>query len=292
MAMIADATKLSPEIIEKIKQVTLFTKRLLRNQMLGVSKSSSKGMGFDFDTLRDYAIGDDIRFIDWRASGRATSLLVREFRQDQLKTVVLVVDVSRSLAFGTKQQKKDLMSRIAAIIALIGYYSQDLVGLILFSDTVELYLPPKRDKNYINVIMKALFSWEPKGKKTNSSVVHGYLLKSALKRALVFWFSDCIDNQFENIIKLLPRTHDVYVMRCLDQLEQIFPSIGSLMVQDLESGQHGYVTITDAHAIWLKKRIVLQEQIIKKVGVKTIDVIDESVALQKIMSLFRARMRV
>jgi uncharacterized protein (DUF58 family) len=292
MAMIDQAANLSPEILEKIKQVTLFTKRLLRNQMLGGSKSSSKGMGFDFEALRDYTIGDDIRFIDWRASCRTKNLLVREFRQEKLKTVVLVVDVSRSLTFGTKEQKKDLVSRIAAIIGLIGHHSQDLVGLILFSDVVELYLPPKRNKNYINVIMKALFSWEPKGVKTNSSAVHAYLLRAALKQALVFWFSDCIDTQFENVIKLLPRTHDVYVMRCLDPLEHTFPSVGSLIVQDLESGQHGYVTITEDHALWLKKRMLLQEQIIKKAGIKSIDVTDTSIAFQKIMSLFRARMRI
>ncbi|HTM06002.1 MAG TPA: DUF58 domain-containing protein [Patescibacteria group bacterium] len=290
--MTSEITKLSPDIIEKIKQINLFTKRLLRNQMLGASRSSTKGMGFDFEALRDYAIGDDIRFVDWRASSRASSLLVREFRQDQLKTVLLVVDISRSLTFGTKEQKKDLVNRIAAIIGLISHYSQDLVSLILFSETVELYLPPKRTKNYINVIMKAIFSWEPKGIKTNSSILHAYLSKAALKKALVFWFSDCIDAQFEQIIKFLPRTHDIYVMRCLNELEQTLPAIGCLTIQDLESNQYGYVTITQAHAAWLQKRILLQEQIIKKAGVKTIDITDTSTALQKIISLFRTRMRV
>lgn len=291
MVMIGEVAKLSPEIIEKIKRVTLFTKRLLRNQLLGQSKSSTKGMGFDFEALRDYAIGDDIRFIDWRASCRSSNLLVREFRQDQLKTVMLVVDVSRSLTFGTKEQKKDIVNQVAAIIGLIGHYSQDLVGLILFSDTVELYLPPRRDKNYINVIMKALFSWKPKGVKTNSLGVQAYLLKAALKKALVFWFSDCIDSQFEHSVKLLPHTHDVYVMRCLDKLEQQLPAVGSLLIQDLETDQLGYVTVAQSHTTWLQKRLLLQEQVMKKTGVKTIDITDMSAALQKIISLFRARMR-
>lgn len=289
--MIGDVDKISPEIIEKIKNVTLFTKRLFRNQLMGQSKSCVRGMGFDFDSLRDYAIGDDIRFIDWRGSSRSSTLLVRQFQQDQIKTVMLVVDISKSLSFGTVQQKMDTVNRIASIVGLIGHYSQDLVGLILFSDGVDLYLPPRRDKNYINVIMKALFSWKPKGSTTNSRDVLKYLLKATLKQAIVFWFSDCIDNQFEDSIKLISPTHDIYVMRCLDKLEQHFPVVGSLLIQDLETHQIEYVHITPHHTTYLQKRVLSQEQIIKKTGVKTIDIIDTANALEKIITLFRARVR-
>lgn len=289
--MIGDVDKISPEVIEKIKNVTLFTKRLFRTQQIGQSKSFVKGMGFDFDSLRDYTIGDDIRFIDWRGSSRASTLLVRQFKQDQVKTVMLVVDISKSLSFGTVQQKIDIVSRMAAIIGLIGHYSQDLVGLILFSDGVELYLPPRKDKNYINVIMKAIFSWKPKGKNTNSKAVLKYLLKATLRQTIVFWFSDCIDNQFEDAIKLISPVHDVYVMRCLDSLEQHLPVIGSLLVQDLETEQIGYVAITKHHATHLQTRVLLQEKIMKNNGVKAIDIIDMVKALEKIISLFRARMR-
>jgi uncharacterized protein (DUF58 family) len=170
-------SKITPEILHKIKQVTLFTRRLVNHTLLGNSKSSMRGMGFDFESLREYVIGDDVRFIDWRASGRSSSMLVRNFRQDQAKTVMIIVDVSRSTEFGTVKQKKEMITRIASIIALIGHFSQDSVGLILFSEDVELYLPPKRDRNYINVIMEALFSWESKGKKTVSGSVYRYLMK-------------------------------------------------------------------------------------------------------------------
>lgn len=289
--MINELDKLAPEVIEKIKNVTLFTKRLLRNQLIGESKSSVRGMGFDFESLRDYAIGDDIRFIDWRGSSRSSTLLVRQFKQDQIKTVILVVDISKSLTFGTQEQKKNIVNQVAAVIGLIGHYSQDSVGLILFSDGVELYLPPRRDRNYINVIMKALFSWQPKGKATNSEHVQRYLLKARLKQSIVFWFSDCIDAQFEQTVSLLPRMHDVYVMRCLDPLEKHFPVLGSVLIQDLESEQSGYVTITRHNALWLQKRLLLQEQIIKKTGVKIIDITDTSAAFEKIISLFRVRMR-
>lgn len=289
--MINQVGKLSPEVVEKIKNVTLFTKRLLRNQFIGQSRSSLKGMGFDFDSLRDYAIGDDIRFIDWRGSSRTSSLLVRQFKQDQVKTVMLVVDISRSLMFGTLQQKKQIVNQIAAVIALIGHYSQDLVGLILFSDNVELYLPPRRDSNYINVIMKEIFSWEPKGTGTNSQHVQKYLLKAALKQAIVFWFSDCIDTNFEQTMQLLPSTHDVYVMRCLDALERSIPVIGSLLIQDIETNQLGYVTVAPNHSARLQKRLSMQDQITKKTGAKTIDITDTTAALQQIVSLFRVRMR-
>ncbi|QQR53401.1 DUF58 domain-containing protein [bacterium] len=291
MVIERSSSNLSAETLSKIKQLTFCTRRMIRNQMAGGARSKIKGIGFDFDALREYQMGDDIRFIDWHASNRMSQLLVKQFYQEKDHTIMLVIDISASLFYGTSISKRELISEIAYAIALIAIHTKDALGLILFSEEIELYIPPSKLRNRLNVILEALFSWQPKGKRTASKPVYECLMKHNKKNQLVFWFSDCIENEFISSIKNLPARHDVYVLRYLDKFERTFPSIGTIWIEDVEQNLSRFVTLDHTHTTCLQNRVQEQNELIKRSGCKMIDINNFNDALQKVIALFSKRMR-
>src|SRR3990172_8575591 len=163
---------ISPEVRKKIKEIEIHTRRLLRGSMVGDSRSEMKGTGFEFDQIREYSMGDDIRFIDWNASARNNTMLVKQYIEERSRAIFLAVDISASMFLGSgPESKHDIIAQVASVLALVSEAGKDRVGLILFSDEIELYIPPSQGKYHIATIMQELFTHVPRSKKTDISVV-------------------------------------------------------------------------------------------------------------------------
>src|SRR5258707_662959 len=185
---------ISPEIVSKIKQLEIFTRRLLNGSLVGDSRSAIKGTGFEFDQIREYNFGDDIRFIDWKASARNNKLLVKQYIEERSRTIFLAVDISHSSIFGSGlHNKHSRIVELASVLALVAQHGKDHVGLLMFSDTIASYIPPGNSLHHVHRIMETMLSFKPKQSKTDISKALQHLLSIKKSDAIVFLISDFID---------------------------------------------------------------------------------------------------
>lgn len=286
---------LSPETRKKIKQLEVYTRRLLSGSLSGDNRSAVKGTGFDFDQIREYQEGDDVRFIDWNASARMNILLVRQYMQERSRTIMLLVDVSGSTFWGSGEQlKHETIAHIASVLALVALYGNDKVGLLLFSDQIELYLPPAQSREHIHHIMQQLFDFKPVQRKTNISVACKKIVELKRKDMITFCISDFIDSNFETHMTFAARKTDFIAIRCLDTNETHFPAAGFITIEDVETDQQ---LVLDSHRgngtvlnHFLKTRALDQERIFRKCGVDLIEVTDRKDFMPSVIRFFRRRM--
>lgn len=287
---------LSCDIMQKIRQLEIYTRRLLNGSLVGDSRSALKGPGFEFDQIREYAFGDDIRFIDWNASARTDKILVKQYIEERSRTIFLVVDVSRSREFGSTQQNKQLLlAEIASILAFVAQHGKDRVGLILFSDGVELYVPPASSINHVRAIVEHLFTYKAKQAKTNVTSVLEYLLALKKSDAIVFLLSDFIFDDLDVYLGQVAKKYDLIAVRCLDTYEKSFPAVGFLTVQDLETGECVELDMRSIQNSGVEKflgaRVEEQNKVLKKYGVDLLDVVPErGDYIPDIIRFFRRRM--
>jgi uncharacterized protein (DUF58 family) len=235
---------ISKDLQGLIARLEITAKKNVSGPLLGDARSKRMGSGFDFHQLRDYIPGDDIRFIDWKASARSDKMLVRQYLEDRNRTFYLVVDLSQSTAYGTTTldslsvTKADLIKQIGAILAFVSLQCKDSVGLIIFTDTVEKFIPPRQSRNHIMSLLTTLFEHEPKSRRTDFEAPLEYLSRLKGQKALVCFLSDFIAplELYERKLAILARRHDVMAFRCLDPRERSFPGVGSLMFEDSELG--------------------------------------------------------
>lgn len=288
--------KTSPEILSKIKQIEIFTRRLLSGSLVGDSRSAIKGTGLEFDQIREYAPGDDIRFIDWKSSARTNKLLVKQYFEERSRTIFLVVDVSKSSLFGSVESTKyDSAAQLASVLALVARYGKDRVGLLLFSDHVEQYIPPASSSHQARRIMEELFSHQPKHSHTKISVALQHLLAFQKKDALVFLISDFIDDEMDSFFAQAAKRYDLIAMRCLDVVEKVVPLVGFVTVEDIETGEPLLLDLRNKTDNKVKKflatRIDEQNKIFKKYGVDLLDVVpSREHYIADIVRFFRRRM--
>lgn len=282
--------------MKKIKHIEIQTKRLLRGTLIGDSRSALKGTGFEFDQIREYQVGDDVRSIDWNASARMNTLLIKQYLEERSRTVFLVADVSNSSQFGSCDvTKRDSIAQVASVLALVSNYGKDLVGLLLFSDRVEKYVPPARGSFHVRNIMTLLFSYQAKQKRTNVSAAFEHLLQLKKKDALVFVISDFIDENLATYLPQIAVAYDVVALRCLDRHEKQLPSIGFITTKDIETGQIVMLDIrnteTSPVACFLKNRLKDQNRLFKKYGVDLLEISRQHDFVGTIIRFFRKRMR-
>ena len=201
--------KLSKEVLQKVRSIEIHTRRLLSGTLIGDYSSAKKGSGLEFDQIRDYQEGDDVRFIDWKASARQDKLLVREYIEERSRALILAVDVSASTFFGSSDElKNDRYAQIASVLALVGDYSKDHVGLILFSDHVQTVIPPKAGRQHVRMIMERLFEAKPSG----ATVLDGALqrlIQMNRKDAMVFLISDFYASTgYEKLLRIICKKYD------------------------------------------------------------------------------------
>lgn len=230
------------ELQALIARLEITTKKQVSGPLLGDARSARIGSGFEFNQLRDYIQGDDIRFIDWKASARSNKMLVRQYLEDRNRTIYLVVDLSGSTEFGTTSvenhpvSKGDLMKQLSAVLAFVSLHSKDATGLILFTDTVEKIIAPRQSRNHTVSLINTLFTYTPTSKRTNFEAVIDYLSRLKGQKALVCLVSDFMAplDRIERKLAVLARRHDVMAFRCLDPRELTFPAVGTLMFEDTE----------------------------------------------------------
>lgn len=229
---------ISKKVAEQVRELEIHTRKILRGTMIGGSKSRQRGFGFDFDQLRNYQYGDDIRLIDWKSSAKTgDKLLVRQYFEERNRTVYICFDVSASTYFGAGVVKKQaMMQQICGALALAAEHGKDKVGALFFSDGVEKVIPAAKGKQHVHSLIEALFSYEPKSKKTDLNVLFEYIAQKIDKRAIVFVVSDFIaEHGYEKNLKLASVGKEIIAISCADQQEVQFPAVGLIWMQDIET---------------------------------------------------------
>lgn len=226
------------EILKKIRRIELRTRRLVNSSFAGQYHSVFKGRGMNFEEVREYAPGDEIRSIDWNVTARMNAPYVKKFTEEREMTVMLLVDVSASGSFGSVElSKRELAAEVAAILAFSAINNNDKVGLILFSDHVELFIPPKKGRLHTLRLIREMLYFEPRGTGTNISAALDYLNKVVSRRAVVFMISDFIAPDYSKPLTAASRRHDLVAMPVVDPGEETLPDIGLVTLEDAETGE-------------------------------------------------------
>ena len=225
------------EILKKVRKIEIKTRRLSDHIFSGEYHSSFKGRGMTFSEVRQYQFGDDIRAIDWNVTARYHEPYIKVFEEERELTMMLMVDISGSEFFGTSHQfKHDLIAEISATLAFSAIQNNDKVGLLLFSDEIELFIPPSKGKTHVLRIIRELIEFKGKSKKTDLTQALRYMSNVIKKKAIVFILSDFMDDKYNNALKIVGKKHDVTGIRIYDKYETEIPKIGMVPMLDAESG--------------------------------------------------------
>ena len=283
------------ELLKKVRKIEIKTRRLSDHIFGGEYHSTFKGRGMTFSEVRQYQFGDDVRSIDWNVTARYNEPYVKVFEEERELTMMLMVDISGSELFGTTNQfKKAVITEISATLAFSAMQNNDKVGLILFSDEVELYIPPKKGKSHVLRIIRELIEFEPKSNKTNIAEALKFLTNVMKKKAIVFALSDFIADGYDNTLRIVGNKHDVTGIRVYDEKEEYIPNLGMVQVLDAESGQIQLVNTSSQqvrHEYWQHhaERVDYFNESFTKSGCGTISCrVDESY-VRKLLGYFKRR---
>ena len=226
------------ELLKKVRKIEIKTRRLSDHFFGGEYHSTFKGRGMTFSEVRQYQYGDDVRNIDWNVTARYQEPFIKVFEEERELTMMLMVDVSGSEFFGTEKQfKNEIVTEIAATLAFSATQNNDKIGLILFSDAIELYIPPKKGRTHVLRIIRELIEFKPKSKQTNVAEALKFLSNVMTKKAIVFVLSDFITDDYKQTLKIVSKKHDVTGIRVYDNGEETIPNLGMVQMQDEETGE-------------------------------------------------------
>jgi uncharacterized protein (DUF58 family) len=283
------------EILKKVRKIEIKTRGLSHQVFSGHYHSAFKGKGMTFSEVREYQYGDDIRAIDWNVTARFNHPYVKIFDEERELTVMLVIDVSGSNEFGTRQQlKEDLVTEIAAVLAFSAIQNNDKVGVLFFSDRVEKFIPPKKGKSHILRIIRELIDFQPQSQKTNISEGLRYLSNAIKKKCIAFVISDFMDKGFEQALRIASRKHDIVAVRVFDQRETEIPKMGLVKVFNKESGKSMWIDTNDPglrsnySSNWHRHDQNLN-QIFKKLGVDSATIPTGDNYVKPLVNLFKIR---
>jgi uncharacterized protein (DUF58 family) len=234
------------EVLKKIRALEIKTKGLVQTVFAGDYHSVFKGRGMNFEDVREYQPGDEIRAIDWNVTARLGTAFVKKFTEERELTVVLVVDVSASGNFGSvSQSKRELAAEVACLLAFSAIRNNDKVGLLLFSDRVELFIPPKKGRSHTLRIIREILFFEPAGRGTAPALALDYLNKVVTRRAVVFFVSDFQTGDFSRELSVSGRRHDFIAVHIQDQREEMLPNVGIITLEDAETGEQIEINTAD-----------------------------------------------
>jgi uncharacterized protein (DUF58 family) len=226
------------EVLKKIRALEIKTKGLVQTMFAGDYHSVFKGRGMNFEDVREYQPGDEIRAIDWNVTARLGTAFVKKFTEERELTVILVVDVSASGNFGSvSQSKRELAAEVACVLAFSAIRNNDKVGLLLFSDRVELFIPPKKGRSHTLRIIREILFFEPAGRGTAPALALDYLNNVVTRRAVVFFISDFQTSDFSRELSVSGRRHDFIALHIQDQREEALPNVGIITLEDAETGE-------------------------------------------------------
>lgn len=283
------------ELLKKVRKIEIKTRRLSDHIFSGEYHTSFKGRGMTFSEVRQYQYGDDIRAIDWNVTARYNEAHVKVFEEERELTMMLMVDISGSESFGSKNEfKKDIVTEIAATMAFSATQNNDKIGLILFSDQIELYIPPKKGKSHVLRIIRELIEFEPKSYKTDLAQALKFLSGTQKKKAIVFMISDFMSTNYEQTLKIAGKKHDITGIRVFDLREEKLPNLGMVSMQDAETGKiqlvdTGSKTVRMEYEKEYRQKVHYFEETFRKSGSGIVSTrVDESY-VTKLLTYFKSR---
>jgi uncharacterized protein (DUF58 family) len=234
----AERQQNTAEILKKIRTLEIKTRGLVETAFAGDYHSVFKGRGMNFEEVREYQPGDEIRAIDWNVTARLGNAFVKKFTEERELTVMLIVDVSASGNFGSStQSKRELAAEVACLLAFSAIRNNDKVGLLLFSDRVELFIPPKKGRSHTLRLIREILFFQPEGRGTDPALALDYLNKIVTRRAVVFFISDFQAPDFSHALAVSGRRHDFIAVHIQDEREEVLPNIGIITLEDAETGE-------------------------------------------------------
>ncbi|MCB0639160.1 MAG: DUF58 domain-containing protein [Lewinella sp.] len=266
------------ELLKKVRKIEIKTKGLSKHLFSGEYHSAFKGRGMSFSEVRNYQYGDDVRNIDWNVTARTGDPYVKVFEEERELTVMLLIDISRSAYFGTTEQmKNEIITEISAVLAFSAINNNDKVGVIFFSDRIELFIPPKKGKQHILRIIRELIDLEPTGHGTDIGQALEYFNNMVKKRSICFLLSDFMAQGYEAPLRIAARKHDVVGIHLYDPREEEMPNVGLLRAVDAESGEPCWIDtgsrrVREQYAQWFQDNLDYFQQQFRRSGAGTVSV--------------------
>ena len=283
---------------EKVKNIRIYTKRLMQSSLAGDYLSAFKGSGLEFNQIREYQNGDDIRSIDWNNSAKMNKMMIKQFIEERDRTVILAIDTSRSLHYSSSdEQKQEIVAKIAASLTFVADQNKDKVGALFFSDRIEKWLPPTRGKSHVGTIVQHIFSLKPHGHQTNMSTALRFLIQLKKRNAIVFFISDWIDDQssYENLLKVARCQYEFVSIRLLDPIEKELPRVGLLDITDPETGLTTSIDLSSRSLQQknhlLMERYLTQKKMFERYRIDLLDLMVNQPFINPMISFFHKRIR-
>jgi uncharacterized protein (DUF58 family) len=288
---------LPQEIFKKVRKIEIITRKLVQDVFSGEYHSTFKGQGMEFSEVREYSIGDDIRMIDWNVTARMGSPYVKKFVEERELTVFILIDMSASSKFGTKTQlKSEIAAEISALLSFSAIKNNDKVGMIIFTNKIEKYIPPKKGRTHILRIIREILLFKPESKETDLNVALNYLNKITKRRAIVFLISDFISPDFYKAIAVTNKKHDLIAITLKDPREKSLPKAGFIFLEDAETSEE--LIIESFNPLFHKKfnEITNQkdkelEKIFNKMNIDYIKIDTEKPYINPLIAFFKMRER-
>jgi|TARA_B100000795_G_scaffold161536_1_gene121372 uncharacterized protein (DUF58 family) len=283
------------ELLKKVRKIEIKTRRLSNNIFGGEYHSAFKGRGMTFSEVRNYQFGDDVRAIDWNVTARYNEPFVKVFEEERELTLMLIVDISGSEFFGSDNAlKKNIITEISATLAFSALQNNDKVGLILFTDQIELYIPPKKGKTHVLRIIRELIEFKPESKKTDIGIALQFLISVIKKKSIAFILSDFISPDFEKTLRVTSKKHDVTGIRIYDKLEEAIPNLGLVSMFDQETEE---IRLVDTSSLELRNKYRKQNslnfkkinELFTKNGAGTLVCRTDESYVKKLLSYFKKR---
>lgn len=284
------------ELLKRVRRIEIKTKGLSNNIFAGQYHSAFKGKGMAFSEVREYQYGDDVRDIDWNVTARYNKPFIKVFEEERELTVMLLVDVSNSLDFGTvKQTKMEMVTEIAATLAFSAIQNNDKIGVIFFSDKIEKFIPPKKGRKHILYIIRELIDFKPESKRTDIKMAVQYLTNVIKKRCTTFMLSDFIDEgDFRTALTIANRKHDLVAIQIYDRRMMELPDVGLMKVRDAETGHEEWIDTSSkqlrkAHADWWREKQGKLSDTFTKSNVDSVSVRTDQDYVKALLNLFAKR---
>ena len=291
----AQEEDISVELMQKIRAIQIKTSHMVTELMAGEYVSAFKGRGMEFNAVREYAPGDDVRLIDWNVTARMDQPFIKEYIEERELNVMLMVDVSSSGEFGsTGKFKNEISAEVASILAFAAIRNNDKIGLIVFSNKIEHYIPPKKGKAHVWNIIRTILNYQPEGRLTDLNIPLEYLLKIQKRKCIAFLISDFQATNYETNVKLARQKHDLVAISISDPRERNLPKIGLINLRDSESGE---TLLIDTDNREMTKLLTSYERekwgkfkkLFRSIGVDTIEIDTDGSLVEPIIRYFKIR---
>ncbi|NQT90430.1 MAG: DUF58 domain-containing protein [Candidatus Omnitrophica bacterium] len=284
------------ELLDKIRRISIITSKMVREVFAGQYQSVFKGRGMEFDAVREYQPGDEIRSIDWNVTARTGRLQVKKFIEERELTVMLLLDGSSSCRFGSKRQlKSELAAEICSVLAFSAIHNQDKVGLIIFTDKIEKVIPPRKGTNHVLRLVREAIAFEPQGRGTELVRALDYFNMITHRKTVCFLLSDFLIKDYEKTLTIANQRHDMIAIRIIDPRETELPGVGLISMDDAETGEQ---LLVDTSAPFRKdyrerslQRLNQQQRFFNSIGIDNIDVYTDTPYIDSLIKFFKVRER-